>query len=587
LGESRARQTSAARDRHQHRDWSEPFRHAALNKRDGVEATPEIEGRMNALSPHWLIEDGGRHAAGTPVSEGDYPVPISRSKEAAMPVETELKFRLPAKGLAVLTTGRLPRFQKGQVERQHLVSTYFDTAKHKLKRRGLTLRIRQTQDKKIQTVKANGHGQIGRGEWEAEVGDLTPDLGKASDTPLQKLGAKKLRRKLKPVFKTLVERTVVPLHTEQAEIELAVDRGKIETGRRGTPLAEIELELKSGRPRELFHLARTLEHLTEAELYLPSKPERGYDLTLGKAKLAHFAEAISLPHGMEAIEAFRTIIHSTMRHFADNADAVRARDAEGIHQMRVGLRRTRAAISLFAGMLPKARTERIKSELKWLTNELAPARELDVFMRERVDPAARDSITRRGGRAIKSEFAARRRQAFTRAQAAINSSRYRLLLIDILEWLETETTSHTAAAQRSIEDFAGDILHRRLKKICKDGKHLDRLTVSERHKLRIKTKKIRYAFEFFDSLFPGKHDQKELARLSGRLKALQSALGSLNDFAAHREMTEEAALHAPRAHRRARAFMAGVILGKEEEAAKPVLKTAAKAIKHLGSVSAF
>jgi CHAD domain-containing protein len=238
-------------------------------------------------------------------------------------------------------------------------------------------------------------------------------------------------------------------------------------------------------------------------------------------------------------------------------------------------------------MLPKARTEQIKSELKWLTNELAPARELDVFVREKIDPATGNSITKRGARAIKRQFASKRRQAFARARAAINSSRYRLLLIDVLEWLETETTSRVGAPQKSIEDFAGDVLHRRLKKICKDGKHLDRLSPGERHKLRIKAKKIRYALEFFDSLFPGKRDQKEVARLSGKLKAIQSALGSLNDLAAHREMTEEAALHAPPTHRRARAFMAGVVLGKEEEATKPVLKTAARAIKHLGLVSAF
>ena len=50
-------------------------------------------------------------------------------------------------------------------------------------------------------------------------------------------------------------------------------------------------------------------------------------------------------------------------------------------------------------------------------------------------------------------------------------------------------------------------------------------------------------------------------------------------------MAAEAALEAPRAHRRARAFAAGAILGKEEEASKPVLKTAAKAIKHLGSIA--
>ena len=504
-----------------------------------------------------------------------------------MAVETELKFRVPAKGLAALARRPLLRFRRGRVERHHLVSTYFDTAKHKLRHRGLSLRIRRAHDKKIQTVKADSHGKSGRGEWEAEVGDLTPHLRKASGSPLQKLGARKLSRKLKPVFKTLVHRTVVPLRANKAEIELAIDRGRIAASRRAVPLAEIELELKSGRLSELFHLARIIELRTQAELYLVSKSERGYGLTGGNGKLVGFGQPISLPHDTEAIEAFRTIVRSTMRHFADNADAIRAGDAEGIHQMRVGLRRTRAAISLFAAMLPKARTERIKSELKWLTNELAPARELDVFMRKKVEPATRDSITKRGGHAIRKEFAAKRRQAFTRAQAALNSSRYRRLLIDCLEWLETEITRRREEARKPIQDFAGDVLRRRLKKICKVGKHLDGLSIRERHKLRIRTKKLRYALEFFDSLYPGKRDKKEVARLSERLKTLQSTLGSLNDFAAHRVMTKEAALQAPRAHRRSRAFMAGIILGKENEAIKPVLGRSVKAIKRLGSVSAF
>src|SRR5215831_898804 len=261
-----------------------------------------------------------------------------------MAVETELKFRVPAKGLAALARQPLLRFRRGRVERHHLVSTYFDTAKHKLRHRGLSLRIRRAHDKKIQTVKADSHGKSGRGEWEAEVGDLTPHLRKASGSPLRELGARKLSRKLKPVFKTLVHRTVVPLRANQAEIELAIDRGRIAASRRAVPLAEIELELKSGRLSELFHLARIIELRTQAELYLVSKSERGYSLTGGNGKLIGFGQPISLPRDAEAIEAFRTILRSTMRHFADNVDAIRAGDAEG-HQMRVGLRRTRAAIS--------------------------------------------------------------------------------------------------------------------------------------------------------------------------------------------------------------------------------------------------
>jgi CHAD domain-containing protein len=252
--------------------------------------------------------------------------------------------------------------------------------------------------------------------------------------------------------------------------------------------------------------------------------------------------------------------------------------------MRVGLRRTRAAISIFADMLPRASTERVKSELKWLTDELAAAREIDVFMRKKVAPATRRSISKRGARALKSEFAARQREAFARAVTAVGSSRYRLLLIDVHEWLETQIAARAEIARTAVDRFAEDVLYHRLRKIRKDGKHLQALSAYHRHKLRIKIKKIRYAIEFFESLYEG-DERKQLARLSRHLKCLQGALGSLNDLAAHREMAANAALGAPRANRRARAFVAGVILGKEEEAAKPLLKDAAKAIRQLGSAS--
>jgi len=47
--------------------------------------------------------------------------------------------------------------------------------------------------------------------------------------------------------------------------------------------------------------------------------------------------------------------------------------------MRVGLRRLRAAMSLFAAFLHDPQTLTIKSELKWLAGELGPAREFEVL----------------------------------------------------------------------------------------------------------------------------------------------------------------------------------------------------------------
>ncbi|XIA64527.1 CHAD domain-containing protein [Bradyrhizobium sp. TZ2] len=87
---------------------------------------------------------------------------------------------------------------------------------------------------------------------------------------------------------------------------------------------------------------------------------------------------------MSVIEGFRAIARSTLRHFSGNADAVRNLHPEGVHQMRVGLRRLRAAISLFSKALPGAKTEGIKTELRWLTNELAPRASSTSSWRERL-----------------------------------------------------------------------------------------------------------------------------------------------------------------------------------------------------------
>ena len=483
-----------------------------------------------------------------------------------MAVETELKFRVPARNLKALANSKIAGGKTGERSESDLVSTYFDTGKHKLKRHGLSLRVRQDGAKHIQTVKSANGRQFGRGEWETEIKDSAPDVGKADGTPLEPFASKRLRRKLKPIFKTSVHRITVPVRTKRSEIELAIDHGSIIAGHRSSPIEEVELELKSGRLVDLFRVAKTIERKGGAELDLRSKAERGYDLAGGKDHQVVLAEAIELNRDMTAAEAFRAIARSAVRHFSGNADAVRNFDPEGIHQMRVGLRRLRAAISLFSKLLSGSGTEEIKAKLKWLTVELAPARELDVFVKENIEPAARDALLRRGGRAIKQVFSEKRDQAFARASKTVNSERFRTLLIVTMQWIEARHTISTDQGSIPIGKFAADVLHRRIRKVRKEGRDVDKMSPNARHHLRIRVKKIRYAVEFFETLFPSKREQKQLARLSGHLKKIQNALGSLNDFVAHREIVADAALKAPRQHRRARAFASGVVLGREDQA---------------------
>ena len=452
-----------------------------------------------------------------------------------------------------------------------------------MKRNGLTLRVRQAGDNYVQTVKARTPGVLARGEWETELDSAKPDLAKTNKTPLEKLVSKKLHRKLRPIFRTSVRRVAQSISTRRSQIELAVDRGSIASGRRSRPISEFELELKGGSSADLFRIARSFERKTGAELDLQSKSERGYQLVGGGRESARHAEPIDLDKKLSISEAFTVIAYSTFRHFTTNSDAVRNLDSEAIHQMRVGLRRTRAAISLFGDVLPRASTTTIKQELKWLTGELAAAREIDVFLEERVSPITKAGPPKRGFRTIEHRFAAQRTKAFKDASRAVGSSRFRRLLIDLREWIETRKAPSNG--DKSIGPYAAKLLDRLIRRARKQSKRLKELSPKQRHKLRIKIKKIRYALDFFERLYADS-DRKEIARLSSRLKKVQSALGALNDFIAHRKLATEAALAAPRANRRAQAFASGFLVGQEREAASGLLNAACDELQRLRPLTA-
>ena len=70
-----------------------------------------------------------------------------------MGVETEIKFRMPKRNLGSTPRLAVPGCKIGKRSESDLKSTYFDTRKHKLKRRGLLLRVRQADGKHIQTIK--------------------------------------------------------------------------------------------------------------------------------------------------------------------------------------------------------------------------------------------------------------------------------------------------------------------------------------------------------------------------------------------------------------------------------------------------
>src|SRR5260370_5749723 len=156
------------------------------------------------------------------------------------PRELELKLEVPADSLARLTRSSLIRAAGKRPDKPStLVSVYFDTDKLKLRNKGLSLRVRRTGRRHVQTIKQDAGASAAlfdRNEWERDIASTQPDLDAARDTALAPLLSKKLRRNLKPVFETRVRRTVYPIHSGGSEIELTIRQGTAEAGTPSVPL---------------------------------------------------------------------------------------------------------------------------------------------------------------------------------------------------------------------------------------------------------------------------------------------------------------------------------------------------------------
>jgi triphosphatase len=297
------------------------------------------------------------------------------------------------------------------------------------------------------------------------------------------------------------------------------------------------------------------------------------------------ADAIALPRDATVAAGFQIIGLSCLRHFALNEHPLQAGDAEAVHQMRVGLRRLRAAISLFKDVLDDEETQGIKAQLRWLTDELGPARDYDVLLAESVTPLKEASPHRLELQKLESLLRERRATKLAQAKRAVESDRYRKLVLETALWLLGGDWLHDARKrqrrrrQGSLELLASQQLTWRAKRVGKKLRRLERLDPDQRHELRIEVKKLHYGTQFFGALFPGQARRRK--RFIERLKRLQDSLGRLNDLRIHETIAREV-VHADDAvpaqkERREAAFAVGLLCGSERGQAPGLTQAAVEA----------
>jgi triphosphatase len=447
-------------------------------------------------------------------------------------METELKFEVdPATAdrllheLALATEG----------EEVILKSVYYDTPGAFLRAHGLALRVRDDGGKRIQTVKQTTGNSFRRGEWEHEIHGAAPDMEAAGDSPLPKaLG--KAAADLKPAFEVSVERARRTMVVDGGEIEVALDRGAVSADGYGSPICELELELKSGSPLALFRMARELAKTAPLDLSFTTKADRGYALIDGAMLSPVKFRKPQVARKDTAEQAFLAIAGACLAQITANARVLRgARRPEAVHQLRVGLRRLRTAVGLFEAMLTDERLAPMKAELKWITGELNDARNLDVFIAETFRPFAAAKPAAPGLSGLAAALLASQTRAYDRAEAALRNPRFGQLTLEIAAWVETgawrgdDESTRASLRLRPARALAAEVLGKHHHKIVKQGRKLADLDPAARHHLRIRAKKLRYAGDFFASLYDGKAARR-LIRLTKALGGFQDGLGALNDI---------------------------------------------------------
>lgn len=468
--------------------------------------------------------------------------------EAARPHEesreVELKFALSAMDAARLPA-QPPWDAAGFKATRRLRSIYFDTPDRALQQSGFSLRIREEDGKRIQTVKTmnrDGSGLAERGEWSSTVRSLKPDLGLKTTSVLQSvLSAANPERSLQAIFTVDVIRHCWEISYGDSRIEIAVDSGNVAAGEHREPFSELELELLEGRKTDLFKLARDIFRRLPLRLHPQSKAERGYEM-LADAVGHRKAGKVTFGPDIAVRQAFQRIVRGCLSHLLANVAAFwRTRSPDSVHQSRVAIRRLRAAMALFREFTRDDMHGRLNDELRWIAGELGVARELDVYIEEVLDKAGAGLVGTPEYALLRTEYEQRRERAYRDAEILLESPRFFYAILVLAEWIECGSwLDVTHGEEPCLSGYAVRQLKRRWKKVRRGIRRHEKFDDETRHAWRIDVKKLRYAADFFAPLYPasgsrnrGRDDPLRIAMK--QMANLQDNLGILNDIAEARD----------------------------------------------------
>ena len=479
-----------------------------------------------------------------------------------MAFEIELKFRIPADRLAALRRAVATR----AAQTLPMAAVYFDTGGQHLAKARVALRLRREGAQWVQTLKAQGAGTLQRLEHNVDLpGGARPALdiarhdGTDAGALLRQVLADAKGAPLVERYATEVQRTRRVLRQGAARIELALDEGHLSAGPRSLPVCEIEFELLHGAPQALLDVAARWVDRFKLVLDVRSKSERGHLLAAGlTASPPAKARSVRLPPLASPAPALAAMVAEALDQALANASQLAAGDAGPghLHQLRVGLRRLRSVMRVFAPVPPVAAAgalpagsnpllpggDTLAAALATLFGQLGAARDADV-MAEWLWPALQAAgAPAMAGPAAPPAADAEGLAALLRAPATQH-----LWLAALAACLPVQAApagpparhevdrppaaaplAGAAAAAKQARALRASLaapVQRLLRQVQRDALRFAELDDVARHRLRRRIKRLRYAAEGLAPLWRAKAVEKTLEAL----QRAQTPLGEYND----------------------------------------------------------
>jgi len=207
------------------------------------------------------------------------------------------------------------------------------------------------------------------------------------------------------------------------------------------------------------------------------------------------------------------------------------RTPEGVHQMRVAMRRLRSVLRVFRPACDGPSLRGFDARLRQLASLLGPARDWDVWLgglgaeiEAALPEEPRIAALLRAARQTRDAAYAALRPAL-QGPALRRIAWEAVALAEIRPWRAEGDADAAARRDAPIEAFAAGVLAKRWRRIEAAGEDIRGLPDAEFHALRIEAKRMRYAAELFAPLW----SRKRVRRFLDRLAEVQEAFGLAND----------------------------------------------------------